>query len=95
MAKVSEVQRLLANQGLAPSLEATFANGLVITIMIVIVINQHNHRHHHDDHHHNGNHGDQVLAHGEPLTGQEVGHALASPTLAQVKEDSTIIHHHH
>ena len=27
---------------------------------------------------------DQVLAHGEPLTGQEVGYALASPTLAQV-----------
>ena len=38
MAKVSEVQRLLANQGLAPSLEATFANGLVIMIMIIIVI---------------------------------------------------------
>jgi len=50
--KVSQVQSLLANQGLAPALEATFANGL-------------------------------VLGHHEPLTGQEVGHALASPTLAQ------------
>ena len=53
--------------------------------------NQHNHKHNHNDHHHNANHGDQVLAHGEPLTGQEVGHALASPTLAQVIEHSPII----
>ena len=38
MTKVSGVQRLLANQGLAPSLEATFANGLVIIMIINIVI---------------------------------------------------------
>ena len=34
---------------------------------------------------------DQVLAHGEPLTGQEVGYALASPTLAQVIKSYHII----
>ena len=36
--KVSQVQSLLENQGLAPALEATFANGLVIIMRIVIAI---------------------------------------------------------
>ena len=36
--KVSQVQSLLANQGLAPALEATFANGLVTIMRIVINI---------------------------------------------------------
>ena len=36
--KVSQVQSLLENQGLAPALEATFANGLVITMRVVITI---------------------------------------------------------
>ena len=36
--KVSQVQSLLANQGLAPALEATFANGLVIIMRIIIAI---------------------------------------------------------
>jgi len=50
--KVIEVQQSLASHNLAPSLEITFANGL-------------------------------VMSHREPLTGQEIGYALASPTLAQ------------
>ena len=36
--KVSQVQSLLGNQGLAPALEATFANGLVNIMRIVITI---------------------------------------------------------